>query len=77
MTRERTQAQQILEHMENVGPITPLDALRLFGCFRLSARIKDLRDKGHIINTVHKTVTNADGSKSVVGEYHLIRKAEV
>lgn len=31
--------------------ITPIDALVNFGCFRLSARIADLRDEGMNIHT--------------------------
>jgi hypothetical protein len=31
--------------------ITQLDALKMFGCFRLSARISDLKDQGFNIVT--------------------------
>ena len=31
--------------------ITPIDALNKFGCFRLAARIADLRKSGHNIWT--------------------------
>jgi hypothetical protein len=31
--------------------ITPIDALNMFGCFRLGARIFDLKQKGHSIKT--------------------------
>lgn len=46
-----TQAQQILKHLRDVGPLTPIDALELFGCFRLGARIWDLNQEGHGIQT--------------------------
>ena len=46
------QTKQILAHLESGQSITPIDALQLFSCFRLSARIKNLRDQGH------KVVTN-------------------
>lgn len=29
--------------------LTPLDALRRFGCMRLAARVAELRDEGHKI----------------------------
>jgi hypothetical protein len=32
----------ILKHLQTGNSITPLEALHLFGCFRLSARIHDL-----------------------------------
>jgi len=37
--------------MKDIGGITPIDALNLYGCFRLGARIWDLRDKGHDTKT--------------------------
>lgn len=41
----KTQNQEILDWMLKGYPITPLDALKMFGCFRLSARIFQLREK--------------------------------
>lgn len=45
-----TQIQQILNHLKR-EPITPLDALQHYGCFRLGARIYDLRKDGYDIHT--------------------------
>ena len=45
-----TQCEQILEHLQG-GPITPITALNMYGCFRLAARINDLRAEGHKIKT--------------------------
>jgi len=45
------QTKQILAHLESGKSITPIDALNLFGVFRLSARIKNLRDQGHKVVT--------------------------
>jgi hypothetical protein len=47
-----TQNAQILQHMKNCGSVTPYVALKRFGCMRLAARIRDLRDGGHVINSV-------------------------
>ena len=41
-----SQCDLIRWHLENIGPLTPLDALDRFGCFRLGARIYDLRRMG-------------------------------
>ena len=41
-----TQNKQILRHLESGLPLTALLALKLFGCFRLSARIYDLKKRG-------------------------------
>src|SRR5687768_10388654 len=46
-----TQTDQILKHLKNGGTLTPLEALDKFGCFRLGARIFDLKQEGHAIQT--------------------------
>lgn len=46
-----TQKQQVLMHMRTRGPITPLDALRKYQCFRLASRIEELRRDGWLINS--------------------------
>lgn len=46
-----TQMKQIRKHLESGKSITPLEALRLYGCFRLGARIYDLRAEGMTIET--------------------------
>ena len=45
-----TQADQVLNHMKTHGSISPREAMD-FGCYRLAARIKDLRDCGVNITT--------------------------
>ena len=47
-----SQSQQILEHLESGETLTPAEALQSFGCFRLAARIADLRRDGHDIETI-------------------------
>lgn len=46
-----SQTDEILAHLKSGKEITPLEALDLYGCFRLGARILDLRKKGHPIIT--------------------------
>ena len=43
--------QQIIKHLKKKS-ITPMEALQLYGCFRLAARINDLRKAGHKIETI-------------------------
>ena len=45
-----SQASRILSHLKR-RPITPLQALDLYGCMRLAARVADLRERGHKIIT--------------------------
>lgn len=61
-----TQAQHILQLLQ-AGPVTAIDALQHCNCFRLAARIKDLRDAGHDITTTHITLPNG----KVVAQYTL------
>lgn len=51
MTGSKSQNQQILEYLLEGKSITPIEALNKFGCFRLSARIADLRAEGYPIHT--------------------------
>lgn len=60
-----TQNEMILVALKNGERITPLTALEKFGCFRLSARIWDLRNEGHPIKTKH--IATPQGK--VVAEY--------
>ena len=50
-TKQQTQTASILHYLERGGSLTPLDALRLFGCLRLGGRIFDLRAQGWNIET--------------------------
>lgn len=67
-----TQCDLILAHLEKVGPLTPLDALNLFGCFRLTSRIWDLKQLGHEIHTGTQHLPNG----KTVAIYSLVKKAQ-
>jgi len=47
-----TQNDAIKQHLLAGKPITPLDALQNYGCFRLAARIDELRKAGMDIETL-------------------------
>ena len=47
----KSKKQQVREHLERYGEITPLEALDKYGSFRLSAIIFDLRKEGMKIET--------------------------
>lgn len=55
-----TQQEQILGHMQTHGHINPILALEEYGCFRLAARISDLKKLGHQIDT---TITGSKFGK--------------
>jgi Helix-turn-helix domain len=45
------QCKQILSHLQGGHSITPVEALNKYKCFRLAARINDLRVRGYEIIT--------------------------
>jgi len=47
-----SQANEIKAYLKSGYRITAIDALQTFGCFRLAARIKDLKDEGMEIEKV-------------------------
>lgn len=53
-----SQTETILEMLQ-AGPVTAMDALERAGCFRLAARIADLRQQGIKIET--ETITTPTG----------------
>lgn len=66
-----SQARNIIAHLKSVGPLTALDALNLFGCFRLAARIGELRGDGHDIQVQSVTMPNG----KTVAQYSLKEKS--
>lgn len=46
--------------------LTSLDSLNRFGCMRLAARIKDLKEKGYVIHS-----NPLEGNKKGVVVYHM------
>lgn len=64
-----SQALQILQALERGERITPLDALERFRCFRLAARVLELRKAGHPIET--RDIHLPNGKR--IAEYWLAR----
>ena len=46
-----SQSNDIISHLQSVGPLTSLQALVLFGCFRLAARINELQREGYPVES--------------------------
>ena len=49
--KNTTQKEMILEYLQLGHALTPLEALRYFGCFRLGARIADIKKEGYNIHS--------------------------
>ena len=66
-----TQCEKILDYIRVNGSITPLDALREFGCMRLASRISDLKNQGYDINSMIETKKNWRGESVRYARYEL------
>lgn len=61
MTTKVSQADLILDRLKRGCSITPIEALRDFDCFRLGARIYDLKQAGHPIRA--EIIENKKGKR--------------
>lgn len=66
-----TQNQEILAYLQSGNSISQAQAIDLFGCYRLGARIFDLRKKGHDITTENVTKKNRHGKPVTFAVYKL------
>jgi hypothetical protein len=62
-----SQNKQIADYLNKGKKLTTLDALTKFGCFRLAARISDLRNDGMNIATKIITLEN----KKQIAQYSI------
>lgn len=61
----------VLYHLKQKGEITQKEAIALYGCYRLSARIYEFRKAGYIISTIMDEHTNRYGRKGQHARYVL------
>ena len=66
-----TQKEMVLRYLEDVGSITPLEAVKEFGIMCLAERIRDLRKLGANIVSVPETSINRYGSTVHYVRYFL------
>ena len=64
-----SQSNLILNYLKTGKELTPLEALNLFGCLRLGARIYDLKKSGYKI--VSRFVSK---NEKIFSSYKLIKK---
>lgn len=65
-----SQCDQILAHLKRGKPLTPGGAMMLFGCYRLAARIQDLRHRGYAID-----VERVESGGKRFARYRMVRSA--
>lgn len=59
-----SQERKIMGHMFRGNRITPLDALNLYGCERLAARVADIKKRGIDVKSEYVTLPNGKRVKS-------------
>lgn len=68
-----TQCEKILQYIEETGSITPLDALREFGCMRLASRMCDIKKMGYAVKKEMETGKNRNGEPVHYARYFICR----
>lgn len=71
-----TQKDILLDYLKRNKTITGAEAFSVLGIYRLSARISELREDGHEIETTYETKVNEYGEKVTYGKYKLIQEYE-
>lgn len=74
MASKQTDKQAVLEYLREHKTITPLEALNAFGCYRLGARIFDLRRDGHTITTTMVYQADYYGNPMRYAKYTLVQE---
>jgi len=67
----KSQSKLILMDLIGGHRITALDALRDYGCFRLSARIEELRRRGYQIKSDKVLIKSRFGRRTVISSYYI------
>lgn len=70
-----TQAERVLQYMNDFGSITQLEALNDLGCMRLASRISDLKKKGYPIESEVVAVKNRYQEDCYIKRYRLAVQA--
>lgn len=68
------QREMILRFMTEYGSITPVDAMREFGCMRLASRISEIRKDGYDVRKVLEKDVNRFGDTVRYARYSLVEK---
>jgi hypothetical protein len=71
----KTQNEMVLDHMRKHGTINLVTAYNEYGVMALHSRISNLRQAGHLIETISHTQKNRFGKNVQVFDYKLVKEA--
>lgn len=74
MKVRRTQMDAIREHLRTKKTITSMEAFKLYGCTRLSAKIFDLRKAGWVIDSIPTEGTTRYGDSTIYSTYRFVKE---
>ena len=66
-----TQAERVLDYIEQFGSITQFEALRDLGCMRLASRISELKKQGYPITSKVEAVKNRFDENCYIKRYSM------
>jgi hypothetical protein len=70
-----SQTEMVLQYMHENGSITQMQAIMDIGCGRLSARIKDIKDKLQVpVKTEMVPVKKKNGKIAYVARYSILKE---
>lgn len=68
-----TQCERILRHLQDYGSITQAEAVTEYSCYRLGARIWDLKAQGVPIKSETVTGKNRYGERTSFARYSIAK----
>ncbi len=70
-----TQCERILRHLQDYGSITQAEAVTEYGCYRLGARIWDLKAQGVPIRSERVTGKNRYDEPVSFSKYSIVEES--
>lgn len=70
-----TQCERILRHLQDYGSITQAEAVTEYGCYRLGARIWDLKAQGIPIRSERVTGKNRYDEPVSFSKYSIVEES--
>ena len=64
-----TQCEMIEDYLDTYGDISPLEAMRDLGIYRLASRISDMKKRGHKIKSEMVSVATRNGGRTHIARY--------
>ena len=71
-----TQVERIIDYIKRYGSITPLDALKEFGCMRLASRMCDIKAMGYGIVREFEHSKNRSGEPVKYARYRFAEETD-